>query len=215
MLARHCLMCQMAYRDHTPLCKLCTQRLIPLQEACITCGEWTRFESCESCTINGTELHRLYVAWSYSEPLKTLIRHFKFQDHFYLSSYLAELMIANLPLLALKTECLIPIPLHPKKLKTRGFHQTLLLAKALSKRLKIPASTQYCQKVKDTPAQMALNRDERLFNLQEAFKCFPLPYQHITLIDDITTTGSTIKNIAHLFQQQGVTTIDAWAIAKA
>ena len=215
MLPRHCLMCQMDFYGPSPLCRLCIHRLIPLQEACITCGEWTRFNSCEACTINGTDIHRLYVPWTYSEPLKTLIRHFKFQDHFYLSDYFADLILAYLPSEALHTECLIPVPLHPKKLKKRGFHQTLLLAKALSKRLKIPVSTTYCQKIRDTPAQMALNRDERLFNLQDAFECSPFPYQHMTLIDDLTTTGSTLKTIARLFQQQGVTTIDAWAIAKA
>lgn len=208
-------MCQMDYRGKCPLCIPCTKRLIPLNQACITCGEWTRFESCDTCTVQGTDIHRLYVPWTYSEPLKTLIHHFKFLEHYYLKDYLADLIISRLPASALQTECFIPIPLHPQKLKARGFHQTLLLAKTLSKRLKIPVSMAYCQKIKDTPAQMSLNRDERLFNLQGAFRCSQLPYQHITLIDDITTTGSTLKNIAYLFQQQEVPLIDAWAIAKA
>lgn len=215
LLARHCLCCQMRFKSQKPICVRCEQRLLRLTQHCITCGEWSRLESCENCALNGTDLHRLYVSWNYSEPLKTLIHQFKFQHDLHLSHYLADLMIEHLPQRALETECLIPVPLHPQKLKQRGFHQTLLLAKAISKRLNIPISTQYCQKIQDTLPQMQLNRDERLFNLQTAFQCTRPPFAHITLIDDITTTGSTLKQLARHFQASGIPCIDAWAIAKA
>lgn len=214
-LSRYCTFCQMRFNADVPLCHRCQQQLIRLEKACITCGESTSFSSCDACALNGTDIHRLYVHWTYSEPLKTLIHRFKFQQDLHLRHYLAHLMAAHLPPQALDTECLIPVPLHTQKLKSRGFHQTLLLAKTLSKNLKIPVSAGYCKKIKDTLPQMQLNRDERLFNLQNTFECRRPPYQHITLIDDITTTGSTLKQMAQQFQQLGVNCIDAWTIAKA
>jgi predicted amidophosphoribosyltransferase len=67
----------------------------------------------------------------------------------------------------------------------------------------------------NTAPQSSLDRLQRKHNLNHVFACQPVNYQHITLIDDVTTTGSTIKTLANLFQQQGVSKIDAWILCKS
>jgi len=214
-LPRICLICQMQFKHDTPICGACESFIPRLKNACMSCAEPSTQTFCGSCRHQGSILHRMYVFYPYEQPLKQLIGQFKFNQSLDLNHYLAQLMLKYLPIEALHTQCLIPIPMHPKKLRQRGFHQTILLAKQLSKLTGIPYRTRLCKKIINTAAQSSLDREQRKHNLSQAFSCQPVDYQHITLIDDVTTTGSTINTVASLFQQQGVSKIDAWILCKS
>ena len=217
-LPRICLYCQMSFSGHAPICDACEKKLKPLDGLCFFCSEPTLeadAEICLACQYLGSHIRRIFVFDEYSEPLKTLITDFKFKHGFDLLSYLGERLIHHLPKEALQTQCLIPVPLHRKKHRMRGYHQTQLLARYLHQRLQIPMSTTYCKKIKNTPAQSQLHLLERQTNLENAFYFQKPPYQKITLIDDIITTGATLKTIAQGFQAQGVEQIDCWCLAKA
>lgn len=217
-LPRICLYCHMSFLGHAPICQGCEKKIKPLYRLCFFCSEPTIEEDadiCLQCQYLGSNIRRIYVFDEYSEPLKTLITDFKFQNGFDLLNYLGERLIHHLPKEALQTQCLIPVPLHRKKHRLRGYHQTQLLAKYLHHRLQIPMSTKFCKKIKNTPAQSQLKFIERQKNLDHAFDFQKPPYQKITLIDDIITTGSTLKTIAQGFQALGVEQIDCWCLAKA
>ncbi len=79
----------------------------------------------------------------------------------------------------IQTECLIPVPMHPKKLRTRGFNQAAVLTKVLAPYLIITFDLFSCTKVVNTLAQVGLNQEQRKKNLREAFTT-TLPYKHIT-----------------------------------
>lgn len=114
-----------------------------------------------------------------------------------------------------ETDCLIPVPLHAKKLRERGFNQALELTKRLSKQLKIPYDCTVSNKIKYTSAQAGLNGEERRKNLRHSFVVKPNTYKHITIIDDLVTTGSTINELARAFKKVGTIRVDVWCCARA
>lgn len=217
-LPRICLVCQMPFTRHTPMCDLCEKKLNILNHLCLFCTEpilENDKEFCLTCQYQVSDIRKIYVFFEYVKPLKNLITDFKFKHGYDLLPYLGDLLLEQLPPDALETECLIPVPLHRKKQNSRGYHQTYLLTGYLSKKLNVPMSMQFCQKIKNTAAQSKLNAAERQNNLNDAFIFKKPPYQKITLIDDIITTGSTLKTLAKGFQNLGIEHIDAWCLAKS
>lgn len=217
-LPRICLVCQMPFSQNTPICDLCEKKIKSLQHLCFFCSEPTIEEDtqiCQTCLYEASNIRRIFVFYEYCDPIKTIITDFKFKHGYDLLTYLSQSFLKHLPDDALQTECLIPVPLHRKKQISRGYHQTQLLADFFSKKLNIPTSKKFCKKIKNTPPQSQLNFIERQKNLQAAFYFQKPPYQKITLIDDIITTGSTLKTIAQGFQALGVEQIDCWCLAKA
>jgi ComF family protein len=216
-LPKICLICDMTYQGQEPICSLCLAYLPYLKDYCFSCGSVVKPPNtyCKSCIHDGSILHQFCAPFSYEKPIKDLIHLYKYQSGIDLVHFFCDLIIQSLPKSALKTQCLIPAPLHIKKLKKRGFHQTMYLAKHLSKKLKIPVSNQYCQKIKYTEAQSKLTKEERTNNLTHSFNFIQPPYEHITLIDDVHTTGTTLNSIAQGFEKLGIKIIDAWVIAKA
>lgn len=112
-------------------------------------------------------------------------------------------------------EAILPIPLHPTRLKKRGFNQALELAKPLAKKLDIPLLNNAVLRQKYTQPQTELHAQERNENLTNAFQLAThLPYKHIALFDDVITTGATCSSLAQTLQQAGIETIEAWSCAR-
>ena len=114
-----------------------------------------------------------------------------------------------------QAQCLIPVPIHPKKLKQRGFNQAVILTKLLAKQLNLPYDLNSCKKIKHTLPQANLDRKQRRNNLHQAFQVTPIPYQQVILIDDLLTTGSTANELACTLKKSGVTQVDVWCCARA
>ncbi len=160
-------------------------------------------------------MDRIFTDYRFEEPLRGLLHEFKYREGLYLSSFLASLIAHSVSKEALNTQCLIPIPLHTKRLQQRGFNQAALLTKHLSNTFGIPYQLSLCKKIQHTPPQAGLTAEHRRLNLKKAFHVPPMPYQHITLVDDLLTTGSTAHALASLLKQQGVIRVDVWCCAKA
>jgi len=143
-----------------------------------------------------------------------LIADFKYRDKLYLTDVFADLMVEHLQHTTLP-ELLIPIPLHPRRLRQRGYNQALELAKSLSRKLAIPISMDTLIRSRDTVPQASLPYDQRKRNMRRAFNVHSssLP-RHIALIDDVLTTGHTANAAAKLLRHEGVTTIELWTIAR-
>ena len=114
----------------------------------------------------------------------------------------------------------IPMPLFKKRLQTRGYNQSALLAQAICKGLNLPRlNTQLLLRVRDTPEQVGLNRDDRVRNMQGAFALEPALAQqalgqHMVLIDDVMTTGATLLAAAAPLLQAGAASVSALVLAK-
>lgn len=211
-----CALCRCLHRGPYAVCTFCEHMLMPLGPACQHCATplvktriKTKLNLCNTCIKKKPALDHVFTSYRFEEPLRTLLHDFKYRESLHLASFLASIMgeISS-------TECLIPVPSHKKRLKNRGFNHAVLLAQILAKKIQRPCLTSHIQKIIDTPSQAKLDAPERRRNLQHAFQIKALPYQHVTLIDDLITTGSTANELALQLKAQGVARVDLWCIAK-
>jgi ComF family protein len=156
---------------------------------------------------------------SYVEPWRSLIIGFKFNEQAGLAAFFAKLMLANDHLQALVSTSthLIPVPLSAKRLRQRGFNQASLLARHLARHKCID---QGLLRVTDTASQASLSREQRQANLTHAFAVHPAhrPHfigKHLTLVDDVMTTGSTLHACALALLQAGAAKVDCVTLARA
>lgn len=105
-----------------------------------------------------------------------------------------------------RPDALVPVPIHPSKMKTRGYNQAALLAKALSEHIGVPVMENAVRRVKKTAPLKDLSPTERNNILRGAFKLHSdvVKLKTIVLIDDIYTTGATTDEIARLLKEAGV-----------
>ncbi|HKC14658.1 MAG TPA: phosphoribosyltransferase family protein, partial [Patescibacteria group bacterium] len=160
-----------------------------------------------------------FSAISYNKTSKKLIYNFKYNPYLldlrkFLSSLLYESLVQNESfnrvLQSSKTWIFVPIPLYPTKLRNRGYNQSEILAKELSKELDF-ASLGLLKRVKKTQTQVGLKLEERKKNIKGAFEInssliinhSELKNAYIFLVDDIVTTGSTLLEAANTLKRQG------------
>lgn len=154
----------------------------------------------------------------YNEPiLAALIQRIKYDFWTGVGTTLPDLMTSVIPLIApLETDTvIIPVPLHRRRRLWRGFNQSELVAEALSQTMKYPVDT-FLQRHRWTTPQVQLKGQARTGNVHDAFRFRTVakaPYSAI-LVDDVITTGSTIRECASVLRQYGVKHITAVALAK-
>ena len=215
---RSCALCHRYHRHNHAVCTECMPLFSPLGPACHHCAEPLpegQFLMCGACSKTLPCVDKVSVACLFQEPIRTLLHQFKYRSGLYLCSFLCTLIKNALSPEALTTECLIPIPLHPKRLRERGFNQAAVLSRYLSKELHLPIDLYGWKKIIHTKPQAQLDASSRKKNLHQACAASPMPYQHVTLIDDLITTGSTVNALAYALKQQGVARVDVWCCAKA
>jgi ComF family protein len=116
---------------------------------------------------------------------------------------------------ATRPDLLIPVPLHPHRLKERGFNQALEIARVVSKQLHIPLAAQTCARIRDTPHQAGMSVEDRRKNLRGAFDCpHDLSGKSIALLDDVMTTGASLDALAHCVKSSGANHVQCWVVAR-
>lgn len=111
-----------------------------------------------------------------------------------------------------KKSILVPIPLHAKKIRKRGYNQSMLLALSLGKRLEIPVMN-CLLRTKETKTQVGFSKEERLKNIKGAFSLNPKciteigKYEQVFLVDDVVTSGATLKEAASVLKKAGVKSV--------
>lgn len=228
LLQPRCYLCDMPIDNPQPfLCLLCQQELPYLPSPhCPKCGLPRRQKSqqrqqCHDCHAQVPSWGHLIACMGYSLECQYLIKQYKFsqqpQLHLLFSSLLTR-AIANkviqdnysLP------DTLIAIPLHKKRQSKRGYNQAQLIAKELAKQLNIPLmhDKQFIR-TKQTKAQAQQNAVDRQKNMHNAFQVrHPINAKHVALIDDVVTTGETMKSACQTLFTAGVERIDIWCIAR-
>jgi ComF family protein len=117
---------------------------------------------------------------------------------------------------------LVAVPLHDMRLRDRGFNQAAALAKFAGRRLGIPYASHLLRRLRDSPSQTALDREQRRLNVRGAFAVAHararrrlVEAAHVAVVDDVTTTGSTLAELKTLLEVAGVSRVDRWAVARA
>lgn len=175
--------------------------------------------TCKRCKKN-TLINVFLSPFLYRHPLvRHLVHEFKYRRITSLSSIIADLLVSYLryyhtpfpphPLI-------MPIPLHPRKERVRGFNQAMLLANELSKRLSLPIDGHTLIRVTSTPPQAMLTAKSRHQNVQNVFSvrnAHVVRGKNIILVDDVKTTGATLTQAAYILKKAGAKQI--WAITVA
>lgn len=173
-------------------------------------------------------LQDIIVATSYGErAIANLIQTLKYNGVTTIAQSLSHLMIRRVEqidknsLAAIlknpQKTIIVPVPLHPRKEKERGFNQADLLAQPFASHFSLPLATRALRRVKNTIPQASLTRQERLTNTITAFALnqnFSVKKKNVILIDDVATTGATVRECARVLQKAGCADIYAVVIAR-
>ena len=215
-----CVLCGQITQGPSNICPACTAHLPWIPFACGRCGLPLSQSSaiCGACLTSPPLYQHLQALFCYEFPIDQLILGLKFQRHLLYARLLGELLALRLrryyttgvPVPAM----LIPVPLHKKRLRQRGFNQATELAKQVNKMLHIPIGYDRVQRVKYTPAQMELPLTERAQNVKNAFVVKKSLPAHVAIIDDVVTSGHTIQALSQALHATGVKQIDVWCIAR-
>jgi len=190
----------MPYLD-TPHCPLCA---LPTPQG----------EICGHCLKQPPIFSRTVAVFGYRFPLDRLIRAMKYEEQLALSQIFSEKLLQRIDQKMLP-DYVIPMPLHPAKLRRRGFNQALLVAAKLARTLDIPLLSHACHRLRDTPSQSSLSWKERGKNVRGAFRCnMDLSGKHIALVDDVLTTGASLNALADAVKKSGASEISAWVVAR-
>ncbi|HCA78588.1 MAG TPA: hypothetical protein DEP53_02525, partial [Bacteroidetes bacterium] len=114
-------------------------------------------------------------------------------------------------------DAVVPVPLHKRKLRERGFNQSLLIARGISGVLGIPVRADLVRRTRWTQTQTALSKEERKQNVEDAFECGETNLQGLCVIvvDDVITTGATIEAVARALEASKAKTVIAASAAIA
>lgn len=155
-----------------------------------------------------------------ASPYRHLIHLLKYQDDKEIGIYLGKIFgekIKNESLYS-PIDYIIPVPLHPKKKKKRGYNQSDCIAKGLSESLQVPYRTDLVKRTVNTSTQTKKNKEERWSNVSGIFELVNkelLKDKHVLLVDDVITTGATIESCAHTLQKCAKVKISIASLARA
>ena len=203
------------------ICANCENKFVWIKEPiCVTCGQPTlELGKCAQCTKVPPAIDQIRAPILYTEGVTRIIHNLKYYDQFALAKPLAQLMSAAVPQFKLPFESnlILPIPLHKKREKERGYNQAGLLAKELGKLLNLPVSQNALRRVRQTESQAKLTREERMENMSSAFEADGdvVQQKHILLIDDVCTTGATLFAAAAQLKAAGACSVSGLCVARA
>ncbi|NMA85457.1 MAG: ComF family protein [Epulopiscium sp.] len=200
---------------YPPRCIFCEQ-ILPIyseRHCCAICREhlpWTKEENGSDCL----------APLAYEGMVQNALYRFKYGGHREYGKSFASLVIpyAKEHLTGLPIDLLIPVPLHPKRQKKRGYNQAEEIGKELAKKLGIPLETNVLSRIKNTPPQSKLSPRARQNNMKEAFSVVDFSKvkgKVILIIDDIYTTGSTMEACKQELLHCGAKKVYLLTISKA
>lgn len=208
-----CLVCESAEPDGPEqVCENCWRRLMALSQA---------QSAPQSAGGSVGKALRVVSLASYDPPLEELIKHFKYEGFTALGVRLARSLLETrrsaLESLAAGADALLPTPLHIVNYKKRGFNQAEIISDILSEGLSLPVAQDALAKVVRTKNQSLLSYEERLENLAGAFAGNPdqLEGRRVILVDDVITTGATIREVGATAEEVGAKIVGAISLASA
>lgn len=155
------------------------------------------------------------MAYAYRSPIRELLHAFKYGGRLSVGRALGDWMAGLLPRLPVgPVDAVVPVPLHPARLRERGFNQAAVLAEAVARTARAPV-LDILERRRRTAAQWRLGRRRRADNLQDAFQASErrdLRGLSLLLIDDVCTTGRTLSECARALEGRG-TEIKAYVLA--
>ena len=215
LLPGGCLLCA-ADSSGSLLCPDCESDLPGLPaKLCPQCGiETTLGERCGACLKEPPAFLSTVALFRYEFPVDRLIQALKYGHQLALATWFGHCLSREID--AAGHDLVLPLPLHPARLQTRGFNQSAEIARAISHALGIPMNASCLIRTRPTPPQAAQPLKERARNVRGAFECSAdLGGKRVLLVDDVMTTGSTLRECARILKLHGAAQITAVVAARA
>lgn len=219
--------CPACLNVHTAngLCETCLEKISTKPDnICIICGEKLNSPDahslpCITCQTIPRNFSRLYFYGLHEGLLREMLLGWKFNNKYGYNTVFKQFIeeqCAKIPATS-HPDLVIPVPLHPSRLRERGFNQSLILARFASSALKIELSTKALLRARKTIPQTQLSGANRRKNLHTAFAAEPslIENKQILLIDDVYTTGSTVDECGRTLLESGAERVEVMTLSRA
>ncbi len=213
-----CLLCGAPGVEGRDLCAACLLDLPHNPVACQRCALLLTEHGdglCGACLKHPPPIDTSIIPFCYASPLYHLLLGLKFDRQLLNARLLGDLMAdaisdrgESLP------DAILPVPLHRERMRERGFNQALELARPIAKRLALPLLPGLARRPMATTAQSSLEKRARKRNIRGVFTAGQGLPEHIAILDDVVTTGSTVNELAKILRRAGAKRVVVWACAR-
>jgi ComF family protein len=181
--------------------------------SCPQCGLSSSGQLCGSCISSPPDFDATISVFLYDFPIDTMMQRYKYGNMLSLCAFFGQMLSEKV---AFDTvDIIIPMPMHPARIKERSFNQALEIAKFLCKNHKEKLDYKSAERQKLTPPQASLPLKERVKNIKGAFSVNTvLTGKRIVIVDDVMTTGASLNELAKTLKKAGASHVECWVIAR-
>lgn len=203
------LLCDGCWRElpwNTAACRLCALPLVSREQSL-----------CKTCAHRAPPQDAACIPWRYEAPLDHWLQQLKFDRRLQLLPTLSAALVEQL---ARRSQPLppwvLPVPLHPERLRQRGFNQAVEIGRRLARALDLELQPEALRRTRATPVQSrSASAAQRRRNVRGAFEAqIDLRGRSVAIVDDVVTTGSTVQEVARVCRRAGAERVEVWAIAR-
>ena len=220
-----CPICNKINYEENGICQECWKKVTMLRKpACEICFypfQNDEFEGtfCPSCIKKRPKYKKARSVFAYDNLIKNVIANFKYKDSTSNAKFFSDLMVKSCKDIIKDVDIIIPVPMHPKRLRKRKFNQASILAKGIAKKTTKKLIHEVLKRKVNTRPQVGLVAKERLKNVKGAFfinKRYlkEIRGKNILLVDDVMTTGATLENCAKVLLENKVKNVYVSTIAR-
>jgi ComF family protein len=220
LLPPTCVLCGAPGLSGVDLCPGCAADLPRNRVHCARCalplGGAAGDALCGACQRRPPPYDRCRAPLRYEGAVPALVSMAKFRGRLNALRVLGRVLGESLaPLPGECPEVLLPVPLHPRRLRERGYNQAHELAREVGRVLAIPVSPGFLERHIATAPQAGLDERARRRNVRGAFAVRgTLPFRRVAIVDDVVTTGSTVAELARVLRAAGAVQVEVWAVAR-
>lgn len=214
LLAQDCVLCGAASAD-TLVCGACAAELPAMEATCPQCGDTSLDDYlCGRCIAHPPAFETTIAVWRYEFPLDRLVQALKYGHRLAFAAWFGEALAARVG--NREVDLVVPLPLHRRRLRERGFNQAMEIARRIAPRVGARLAPEAMVRLIDTAAQTNLSNAERQRNVRNAFTATSrLTGLRVALVDDVMTTGATLDAAARALKGAGAIHIENWVVARA
>jgi ComF family protein len=198
------------------ICLGCYRDLPRARYPCPTCARPCSVPgSCVECVSRPPVFARATATFVYGFPVDRMIRRLKYRGRLPHARLLGELLGHAVRRFKTPPAAIVPVPLHRRRLRQRGFNQAREIAAAVARVTALPLRDRLCARRLDTPPLWSLDPSRRRSELTQAFECRDTPPPRVAIVDDVLTTGATATSLATILRRAGALHVEVWAVARS
>jgi ComF family protein len=214
LFRQNSLLCASPEASIHGLCRACLHNLPwQLASSCPQCGLESDGNVCGSCISSAPDFDATHAVFIYTFLIDAMMQRYKYGSMLNLAQTFGQLLSEKTNLETV--DLIIPMPMHPTRLKERGFNQALEIAKVFTKYIKEKLDFKSVQRQTLTPPQASLPLKQRVKNIKGAFKAnTDLAGKRIAIVDDVMTTGASLNELAKTLKKAGASHVECWVVAR-